>query len=304
MCIKFEFPLQEADWLKSESPNAMLVRGYGLADFEERKLRLFGAACCRRIWDLLVDEQSRAVVEALERFVDGRETPGRMAVFAQAAEDLRALRLSRGDYSSAANGSIVQAVNAISYLVKGLGVANRLGPPNPHSDVGFLSSSAASARAHVPGEWYPGQDAIFRPAFDAEKSAHADLLREILGNPFRPRPIDPSWLTPGVRDLAGWIDLSGDFDGLPALGDALEEAGCDGPEILEHCRRPGGHVRGCWALDAVLGRGGPLNEHDPAPGRDHRLRLVNSRGGRAAFSRRPRVDPPGFWKTILRPIRY
>jgi RNA-directed DNA polymerase len=36
------------------------------------------------------------------------------------------------------------------------------------------------------------------------------------------------------------------------LADALEENGASG-ELLEHLRSPGPHVRGCWALDLVLG---------------------------------------------------
>jgi len=46
-----------------------------------------------------------------------------------------------------------------------------------------------------------------------------------------------------------------DFERLPELADALEQAGCQNPEILAHLRSPGPHVRGCWALDAVLGNG-------------------------------------------------
>jgi hypothetical protein len=44
------------------------------------------------------------------------------------------------------------------------------------------------------------------------------------------------------------------FDRLPVLADALEEAGCDNAEILSHCRGPGPHVRGCWAVDLSLGK--------------------------------------------------
>ena len=63
--------------------------------------------------------------------------------------------------------------------------------------------------------------------------------------------------------LGRWIHEQRDFDSLPILGDALEEAGWSGEVILEHCRQkwavgPGGihqveHVRGCWVVDRVLG---------------------------------------------------
>lgn len=41
---------------------------------------------------------------------------------------------------------------------------------------------------------------------------------------------------------------------LAVLSDALEEAGCAEAALLTHLRSPGPHVRGCWALDLVLGR--------------------------------------------------
>jgi hypothetical protein len=44
------------------------------------------------------------------------------------------------------------------------------------------------------------------------------------------------------------------FDRLAALADALEEAGCRDPAILDHCRLPGEHVRGCWVIDLLTGR--------------------------------------------------
>ena len=41
----------------------------------------------------------------------------------------------------------------------------------------------------------------------------------------------------------------------PVLADALQDAGCDGDELLSHLRDPNAtHVRGCWALDLVLGK--------------------------------------------------
>jgi hypothetical protein len=44
------------------------------------------------------------------------------------------------------------------------------------------------------------------------------------------------------------------FSDLPVLADALEEAGCTDSDILNHCRQPGEHVLGCWAVDLLLGK--------------------------------------------------
>jgi hypothetical protein len=49
----------------------------------------------------------------------------------------------------------------------------------------------------------------------------------------------------------------GALDGasLAVLADALDEAGCTDPDIPAHCRQPGPHVRGCWVIDLLLGKG-------------------------------------------------
>jgi hypothetical protein len=91
-----------------------------------------------------------------------------------------------------------------------------------------------------------------------ERRFQATLLRCIFGNPFEPSPIiDSSWLSWNdgtAARLAQAIYEDRAFDRLPILADALEEAGCDNPDILTHCRGQGEHVRGCWAVDLLLGK--------------------------------------------------
>jgi hypothetical protein len=46
---------------------------------------------------------------------------------------------------------------------------------------------------------------------------------------------------------------SRDFGAMPILADALQDAGCDNDDILNHCRdEKATHVRGCWVVDLVL----------------------------------------------------
>ena len=87
-----------------------------------------------------------------------------------------------------------------------------------------------------------------------ELRQQAHLLRCIFGNPIHPVFLDPVWLTPNVLMLAQAIYDERAFDRMPFLGDALEEAGCADEAILSHCRRPGGHLLGCWLVDAILGK--------------------------------------------------
>jgi hypothetical protein len=78
------------------------------------------------------------------------------------------------------------------------------------------------------------------------------LILCVLGNPFRPIEINPSWRTPAVLALANAIYEEQRWKDIPVLGDALEEAGCTDADILGHCRRPGEHARGCWLVDLLL----------------------------------------------------
>jgi hypothetical protein len=54
--------------------------------------------------------------------------------------------------------------------------------------------------------------------------------------------------------IASDIYRDGKFNDLPILADALEDAGCTDADLLGHLRSPGPHVRGCWAVDLVLGK--------------------------------------------------
>jgi hypothetical protein len=90
-------------------------------------------------------------------------------------------------------------------------------------------------------------------AVEAGWPARRPRLRQVLfGDPCRPVSLDPSWLTSTVVVLARGISDEGAVDRLPILADALQEAGCDHSEILDHCRGPGPHVRGCWVVDLLL----------------------------------------------------
>ncbi|HYH67331.1 MAG TPA: hypothetical protein VD866_21720 [Urbifossiella sp.] len=64
----------------------------------------------------------------------------------------------------------------------------------------------------------------------------------------------PSWRTEAVVALARGIHADRAFHRLPVLADALEDAGCHDPEVLEHCRGSGPHHRGCWVVDLVRGK--------------------------------------------------
>ncbi|MCE9563964.1 MAG: hypothetical protein K8U57_18130 [Planctomycetes bacterium] len=85
-----------------------------------------------------------------------------------------------------------------------------------------------------------------------EVAAQTCLIRCIFGNPFRPVSLNPSWLTSDVVALARGIYDERVFDRMPILADALQDAGCDNPDVLNHSRGDSVHARGCWVVDLVL----------------------------------------------------
>lgn len=80
-----------------------------------------------------------------------------------------------------------------------------------------------------------------------------EYIRDIAGNPFKPVSIDRAWITGNVHSLASSFYEGNQFDGMPILADALEDAGCTDQDILTHCREISVHVRGCWVIDQILG---------------------------------------------------
>ncbi|MBM3982131.1 MAG: hypothetical protein FJ304_18080 [Planctomycetes bacterium] len=80
-------------------------------------------------------------------------------------------------------------------------------------------------------------------------------MNEVHGNPFRPVAFAPEWRTDTAIALARTMYESREFGAMPILADALQDAGCDNDDILNHCRDAAQvHVRGCWVVDLVLGK--------------------------------------------------
>jgi hypothetical protein len=95
------------------------------------------------------------------------------------------------------------------------------------------------------------------PNVPEEKLAHAELVREVFGNPFAHAlgsVEQAGWLSGAIFQEAERIYAGQSFDGLPGLAGLLEQAGCDDAGLLAHLRKSDAHCRGCWALDRLTGR--------------------------------------------------
>ena len=120
--------------------------------------------------------------------------------------------------------------------------------------------AGAAADAWAEAALFEGREEFSPERFQAlqaaEHARQADLLRDIVGNPFHPAAVHPSWLAwhdRCVERLARGIYDERAFERLPILHDALLDAGCDSEPMLAHCRDADGHVRGCWVVDLLLG---------------------------------------------------
>jgi hypothetical protein len=216
--------MTEAEWLAATDPMPMLEFLKGKPS--DRKLRLVACACVHRLGGHLKDERSKQALELAERFADGT---------ANKAE----LRRARQAVRAAQEGLVLdlkRRAEGSAYEVVALAATEK-------DFVKAIPESWPVARLQATG---------IRVAREPFPSI---LLREIIGNPFRPITLNPSWLTSTVLALATGIYDEKGFDRLPILADALQDADCDNEEILNHFRQPGEHCRGCWALDLVLGKG-------------------------------------------------
>ncbi len=289
-------PVTKSEWLASSDPAAMLnyLCGYEIQEVpsghmgqpvkrtSDRKLRLFACACCRSVWHLLADPRSRAAVEVAERYADG-----------EAAWDELDLAWDQ------AHNAVIDAQHSLP--VKAWALLHVAWRTADRMIARHMDSIAVDLPAECPS---------------------AALLREIIGNPWRPVLMlcgrEPGWrikegLTVCCCNKCQEIKFSNDsrvlnmarsiyeeraWDRMPVLADALEDAGCPSdkpcrtcsghghfnkgnddfntcpeecakyPEtgtpcdgsgrvpnpLLAHLRSPGLHVRGCWALDILLGR--------------------------------------------------
>jgi hypothetical protein len=238
--------MDEAEWLASNYPWPMLdfLRGKTSA----RKLRLFGVNCCRPLLGLLFDDRSRAVLDIAERYADGGATKSELTAARARAEQ-------------AAKGIEPRWTPARSAAWAACWVASATGGVAR----GVVAAITASAQLAADEARQAAQDLGAHDSYVAARVAQraaereagnraADVLRDIVGNPYKPVTLDPDWLTSTVVLLARGIYDERAFDRMPILADALQDAGCDAEEVLNHCRGPGPHVRGCHVLDLILGK--------------------------------------------------
>jgi hypothetical protein len=217
--------MTEAEWLTCGNPGRML---YILAPSTatERKLRLLAVGCIARVERLAADPNLSTVLEAAERYADGAAS---RATFLSAAAAVSGWELTDSEPQA----------------------RDRLGSER------WAVQLWAAAFHNKDAYWGVTQHctgAIARRGLEdhALAQTHADLVRDLFGNPFRRALLPPIWKIQLAVAIAESVHEERNFGLMPVLADALEDAGCSDPIVLDHCRGPGPHARGCWMLDLLL----------------------------------------------------
>jgi hypothetical protein len=216
----------DSEWLISEDDSAMLeaVRPHA----SERQLRLIAVACCRHLRFMLNDSVIAGALDdaigAAERYADGLGTKA-------------SLKRAR------------QAVRAVRH-----GMSVVVGVPSPAWNALWLTEVAASENAC--GSVIPEINRLAGMGLIAvhERPPTCNLIRCVIGPPSRLNCTNRVSPTSEVVTLGRLIDERRSFEQMAQLAQALEAAGCDDSDVLSHCRTHADHVRGCWVVDAVLGK--------------------------------------------------
>ncbi|QEL14310.1 hypothetical protein [Limnoglobus roseus] len=115
-------------------------------------------------------------------------------------------------------------------------------------------AAARKATGPPPADVQPGHEwhQRFQAAYFAAIRPAAELLRCAFRNPHCDVPFEDRWRTETAAGLARTMFDARDFSGMPILADALQDAGCENDDVLNHCRADTAHARGCWVVDWVL----------------------------------------------------
>jgi hypothetical protein len=172
-------PRTAAEW-DADPDLFRLVKCYrGRESFH--RLRLFAAACCRRIWDLIPAGPARDAVEAAERYASGVISLGELDLAGRRARAVVDGASEVPGTQSRVHGSLEETVALAAWSCTLS--AERPALDAPAHVLGVASKRQFDATLRV-ADWKEATRAS-KAAFDAEMVGLVALLRELVGNPFR-----------------------------------------------------------------------------------------------------------------------
>jgi hypothetical protein len=183
-----------------------------------RRCKLFTVACLRVAFAKRLNQRSRSLLDLIERRAD----------------------------DPTVQPALIAEVNAIA---RERDHVERYGSTDKETqrNCGPVLDETYAAACQTPA-WAAGSMAALR----RHRALFATILAAMVGPGWRWRE---GWRTRTTVALACSGYDERDWEAMPILGDALEEAGCDDASVLGYCRGDGPFFRGCWVLDAILANG-------------------------------------------------
>jgi hypothetical protein len=251
--------MTEAEWLACIDPQPMLLFLSDRGMLTDRRARLFAGACCRRIWAYFPDSCLWETVDLSDRLADGAATEEAFQAGARRARE----------YAESEEGRATEVGCSAAYAAASLGtdyagersvwMADRTAESTRNTAYWIAYEARAAAGLDEQQARAAGDTAQV-----AEGKVQTELVREVVGNPFSPRSLDPSWLTWNAGTVVRLAEVAYEERGLPSghldrvklavLADALEQAGCREENVLGHLRGGGPCVRGCHVVDLLLSK--------------------------------------------------
>lgn len=274
--------MTESEWWECRNPDRMLNWLRDTGSSSERKLTLFAVALCRSVLHLLTNHHvrhSRTAIDVWERHADGLATNEelRTAAFGAKVDALDAAHAvahpGETDFYA-----VSSAAEAVAHIGDASATARDTARAIAYETLSKVYDDTVAAivaswkvQGYLGRSQWDGDEARaagtpdFRAAHDTERAAQCGILCDLFGPlPFRDVLISASilkWNNGIIVRMAAAIYEerclpNGTLDRarLAVLADALEEAGIKDAGLLEHLRGPGPHVRGCFVVDAILGR--------------------------------------------------
>jgi hypothetical protein len=230
--------------------NRRLVNPERVKRYNRRQLYLLGVAFCRRVEDLFPHSSCHKALTVAEAFAEGTAKVGKLEAATEAVDlvdegepDLPVAKWAAARAVYWLGPDDYRVTEALEMVVDVAGYRAALAARILRPDAGYEAGERVWNRKP------------FKDGKKKEEKALCGIVRDVLGNPFRPVNFS-KWRTSTAIALAKQMYKSNDFSAMPILADALQDAGCGNDEVLSHCRdtkQP--HVRGCWVVDGVLGKG-------------------------------------------------
>ena len=225
LALRDRGPSPAAEWMTSDAIWPMFEWLKGLErKVSPRKLRLYGLALCRLIPAVGDDSDCAAGIAMAEAMTLGTVERSQIAKMrSRFRAKIEQIMKNYKSFDPKEYGNLLWRNKAVYFLFQGDDEYLSDAPVYPNDPE--LAAVYSAVGYAIAGEPYGVEQA-------------PDLLREVLGNPFHPAPIQPQWQVPEVVDLAQAVYEDERFDRLPELAIALERAGCGDERIRAHCKRP------------------------------------------------------------------